>query len=410
MKSDLDSLMQDRNLDALLVLGPGQHNPAMVYLTGGAHLTDAYLIKKRGGDPVLFHRSMERDEASRTGLQIRNLDDFRLDELLTQFKNDELKATVARYQRVLEDIGLKSGRIAICGKQDSGASYAIFSALQEKLPEITLVGELGDTLLANAMATKDQMEVDRIRRMGVITINVVAQVREFLTSHRVKEQVLVNPDGTPLTIGEVKNRINLWLAESGVENPEGTIFSIGYDSAVPHSSGSANDYLRLGQTIIFDIFPCEAGGGYHYDFTRTWCLGFAPDEVLSLYEEVLSVYRQVMDELSCGIPFKDVQRFTCELFEAQGHPTIRQNPLTTHGYVHSVGHGLGLQVHERPFSGQAASDDQRLDPGVVATIEPGLYYPERNMGVRLEDTIWVRPDGGIEILADYPLDLILPLS
>jgi Xaa-Pro aminopeptidase len=64
MKSDIDALMQDRDLDAILVVGPAQHNPPMYYLTGGGHLTHAMLIKKRGAEPMLFHNSMERDEAT----------------------------------------------------------------------------------------------------------------------------------------------------------------------------------------------------------------------------------------------------------------------------------------------------------------------------------------------------------
>jgi Xaa-Pro aminopeptidase len=78
--------------------------------------------------------------------------------------------------------------------------------------------------------------------------------------------------------------------------------------------------------------------------------------------------------------------------------------------VHSLGHGLGLHVHERPWFRSIASPSDQLDPGSVVTIEPGLYYPERGMGVRLEDTVWVRPDGNMEILAEYPLDLVLPLK
>jgi Xaa-Pro aminopeptidase len=60
--------------------------------------------------------------------------------------------------------------------------------------------------------------------------------------------------------------------------------------------------------------------------------------------------------------------------------------------------------------GTGATEADRLDAGVVVTIEPGLYYPERGMGVRLEDTVYARPDGVFEILADYPLDLVIPLG
>jgi Xaa-Pro aminopeptidase len=239
---------------------------------------------------------------------------------------------------------------------------------------------------------------------------VVGQVADFLCSHPAKNGVLLKADGQPLTIGQVKRMINLWLAERGADNPEGTIFAIGKDAGVPHSTGQAEDVLKLGQTIVFDIFPCEAGGGYHYDFTRTWCLGYAPDEVQALFEDVLGVYRQVMASLEVGASFKRSQKLTCELFEALGHPTVQSNPQTENGYVHSVGHGLGLYVHERPSSGTSAPETDRLDPGVVVTIEPGLYYPERGMGVRLEDTVWVSPEGGFEILAPYPLDLVLPVK
>jgi Xaa-Pro aminopeptidase len=300
--------------------------------------------------------------------------------------------------------------MAIYGEIDAGAAYAIFSGLQQAMPGMTIVGEADNSLLLQAMATKDSDEVERIRRMGQITTQVVGKVAEFITSHKVKNEVLVKSDGHPLTIGDVKTRIDLWLAERGVENPNGVIFAMGRDAGVPHNSGNPADALRLGQTIIFDIFPCEAGGGYFYDFTRTWCLGYATDEALQLYEDVYSVYQQIMSELQPGEHCPKYQRRACELFEARGHPHILNDPKTQEGYVHSLGHGLGLNVHERPWFGLNASPEDRLDPGSVFTIEPGLYYPERGLGVRLENTVWVRPDGEMEVLAEYPLDLVLPVK
>ena len=410
MKSDLDSLMQAHNLDALLVTGSGKHNPPMVYLTGGGHLTHADLIKVRGQEPLLFHFSMERDEAARTGLRTKNLDDYGMEALFKESGGDPLQFQVVRYRRMLADAGIESGRLAIYGQGDAGASYAVFSALQQALPRLTIVGEVGSSVFLEAMATKESAEIERIRHMGQVTTGVVGQTADFLTSHKAKDGVLVRPDGTPLTIGDVKSRINLWIAERGAENPEDTIFAIGRDAGVPHSAGTPGDLLRLGQTIIFDIFPCEAGGGYFYDFTRTWCLGYAPDEAEALYQDVLAVYRQVTGELQSGAIFKSYQQRTCDLFEARGHPTVRSHPGTQVGYVHSLGHGVGLHIHESPFSGFTAPDTDRLNPGVIMTIEPGLYYPERGLGVRLEDTLWARPDGRFEVLAEYPYDLVLPVK
>ncbi len=144
MKSDLDTLMQAHNLDAILVIGPGQHNPPMVYLTGGGHLTHADLVKKRGEPPVLFCASMEREEGARTGLTTRNIDDYRIEELLKQYNGDQVQALCARYQQMFADLGLASGRVAIYGNIDAGRAFGVLSALQRALPGIELVGETGE--------------------------------------------------------------------------------------------------------------------------------------------------------------------------------------------------------------------------------------------------------------------------
>jgi len=410
MKTDLDSLMYANNLDAILITGPGQHNPAMVYITGGGHITDANLIKKRGEGAVLFHYPMERDEATRSGLKTKNLADYNFTELLNQSNGDTLMAVVKRYKQMLTELGITSGRIALYGRSEIGTNYAIFSALQKEMPELSLLGEIDNSVLMLARMTKDDTEIERIRKMGRITTQVVGKVADFITSHPAKNGVMVNTDGVPLTISDVKSRINLWLSELGAENPEGTIFAIGHDAGVPHSSGNQSDPLRLGQTIVFDIYPCEAGGGYFYDFTRTWCLGYAPDDVMAVYDDVFAVYTKVTQELQVGKPFKEYQQMACEQFSAQGHPTIKEDPQTQIGYVHSLGHGIGLNIHERPWSGISSDEKDCLVPGSVFTIEPGLYYPDKGMGVRLENSLWVRPDGKMEVLAEYPMDLVLPVK
>ena len=397
-------------MDALLVLGSGQHNPPMVYLTGGAHFSKAVLVKKRGHEAILFCHPMERDEAAKSGLTVRNISDFPYNTILRRHNGNATAATAELYSRMLKDAGVEHGRIATYGQMDSGQSFAILSALQAFMPEVMLTGEIDDTLMLAAMATKDRDEIERIRRMGQITTRVVGKTADFLSSQRARGQILVSENGEPVTIGYVKKLINLWLAELGADNPHGVIFAQGRDAGVPHSTGDNPSALKLGETIVFDIFPCEPNGGYFYDFTRTWCLGHASDEILALYEDVHTVYTTIMDELEAGAQSTRYQQRTCQLFQEMGHPTIKDDPATQNGYVHGLGHGVGLNLHERPFFQLAPDPNERLDPNVVVTIEPGLYYPERNMGVRLEDTVWIRPDGQKEILAPYPLDLILPLN
>jgi Xaa-Pro aminopeptidase len=236
-------------------------------------------------------------------------------------------------------------------------------------------------------------------------------VADYLTRREVRaDEVLLKEDGSPLTVGDVKRKINLWVAERGAELPAGFIFAIGRDAGVPHSTGNPADLLRLGQTIIFDIYPAEAGGGYFYDFTRTWCLGYAPPKAQELYDQVKEIFDRVLEDFDLNASFKDYQKMTCEYFESKGHKSQLNTQSPLDGYVHSLGHGVGLNIHERPFSGLQADESHRLAPGVVITSEPGLYYPDKGMGVRIEDTIWVRPDGKMEILAEYPYDFVLKMK
>lgn len=410
MKTDLDAILRENDLDGMLVVGPGMHNPPMVYLTGIAHLTSADLIWKTGDGGTLFHGPMERDEAAKSGLTLRSYSLYPLGELLKEAGGDMTRAMALRYERMFKDCQLTQGRVVILGKSDAGYALDVFRVVHDLLPDLHLVGDVNNRVMQKAMATKDASEVERIRRVGRITAEVVGRTAEFLSSQKVKGQYLITGDGEAVTIGMVKRKINLWLTELGVENPEGTIFAIGRDAAVPHSSGTASDVLRLGQTIVYDIFPCEAGGGYYYDMTRTWCLGYVPDEVQKLYDEVREVYDKIVGQLREGELLRTYHEKVCDYFEATGHLTIRTDPSTESGYVHSLGHGVGLYIHERPMSGITATAEDVLQTGSVFTIEPGLYYPEKNMGVRLEDTFCVTESGKIESLAEYPHDLLIPIK
>lgn len=412
MKSDLDRLMQERNLDAVIVFGNAEHNPPMYYLTGGGHVSHATLIKKRGAEAMLFFGDMERDEAAKSGLKLMPYSKYDYDELFKQADKNSLLASAMRMELMLKDAGVTSGRAAIHGTYDMSAIFGMLAKLKGLLPDLEMIGEAReDSIFLRAMETKDEKEVGRIRRMGRITTAVVRQVAEFLTSREVRaDEVLLNDDGAPLTVGDVHSKIRLWVAEQGAELPSGFIFAIGRDAGVPHSAGTPSDLVALGKTIVFDIYPAESGGGYYYDFTRTWSLGYATPEAQELYAQVKEIYDQLSENFDLNVPFKHYQKMACEYYEAKGHKTPLNTKAPVEGYVHSLGHGVGLNIHERPFSNLMSSDEERLAPGVVVTSEPGLYYPEKGMGFRIEDTLWVRPDGRMEILAEYPYDFVLPMK
>jgi len=411
MKSDVDALMKDRNMDAILVLGDVEHNPPMYYLVGGGHVRGALLLKKRDEAPVLFHNDMERDEAAKSGLKTVSYSKFPITDFIRQAGGNMLVAHALRRQKILLAYGLSAGRIGVYGRVNFSEEFGVMLELAKRLPEVEFIGEYGnDSIVQYARETKNDVEVARIRQMGAVTTTVVGMVKDYLTSCKVREdEVLLKEDGYPLTIGDVKGKISLWLAERGAADVEGTIFAIGRDAGVPHSVGTPEDPITLGKTIVFDIFPAEKGGGYFYDFTRTWSLGYATPEAQAYYDQVKEIYNKVVENLDLNAVFKDYQRMTCEYFEAKGHKSQLNTPAPVEGYVHSIGHGFGLDIHERPSSKLQESDDI-LRPGVVITIEPGLYYPNEGMGFRIEDSYWVSPDGTIELLAEYPYDFVLEMK
>jgi Xaa-Pro aminopeptidase len=408
MKQDLDRLMEERKLDAMLVAGKMHGNPAMYYMVNGAAVSGGYVVKKRGEAAVLVCSPIEREEAAASGLAIVNMSKYDFISILRE-KGDPLAAQVELYRRMFADLDV-SGRVGFYGTMDRGSAWVMLNALDRQLEDIEVYGEFDVTLIDAARATKDLAEANRIREAGRRTCDIIAQTVAFLQSHQVQDEALVQVDGTPLTVGRAHEEIRRFIAEQGLEDPEGFIFAMGRDAGVPHSKGTPEDVIMLGKTIIFDIFPCEAGGGYFADVTRTFCLGYAPPEVEKAYQDVYECHTTLLDAFEVGTEAKHYQQMTCEFFESRGHPTIATDSKTEAGYVHSLGHGLGLAVHEEPRFGDVPSNTDVLQPGHVFTCEPGLYYPDRGFGLRIEDDLWIDPAGTVHNLTEFPKELVVEMK
>jgi Xaa-Pro aminopeptidase len=285
----------------------------------------------------------------------------------------------------------------------------LLNTLNTQLENVTVFGDFETTLIDEARATKDAREAGRIEEIGRRTCSVVARTIGFLRSHQVGEETLLQEDGTPLTIGRVHKEIKRFICEEHLEDPEGFIFSIGRDAGVPHSKGHAEDVITLGRTIVFDIFPCEPGSGYFFDMTRTFCLGHAPSEIEKAYQSVKQCVEMLIDAYEVGQEARRYQQMTCEFFEERGHPTVASDSKTEEGYVHSIGHGLGLAIHEEPRFSDNPTNTDVLQRGHVFTCEPGLYYPERGYGIRIEDVIWIDDNGGVHNLTDFPKELVIEI-
>ncbi len=407
MKQDLDRLMEERGIDALTVTGTPRTSRDLFYLTGPIHVTGCRVIKKRGEKPILIVGSMERDEAARSPLEVKTWGDFDIMKISREAK-DPLEGSVKSFAKMCEVLGI-TGTVAFYGTGDIPYSHAFLDALSRE-GVVEVKAEAFDSIFSEARMTKDNEEIDRIDLVSRKAQEVMTTVREFLSTCSDRGGKIVDPDGEEVTIGRAKKMIQQETEARGIMLEEAVIFSQGRDSAVPHSRGDDTATLVPGKTIVFDYCPQEAGGGYFCDITRTWCLGHVPDEVREIYDQVLEVHNKALDALKVGRPCSKFDKLTNEYFDEHGHPTPMKGTGKTEGYVHSLGHGVGLNIHERPRVSMFSKTEEPLSPGHVFTVEPGLYYPDREIGVRLEDDVAVREDGTITNLTSITKEILVPLK
>ena len=245
--------------------------------------------------------------------------------------------------------------------------------------------------------------------VGRRTNQVMQAAWDFIAGHRAEGETVVKADGSPLTIGDVKAFVRLKLLELELEDSEGMIFAQGRDGGFPHSHGTDSEPLQLGKAIVFDLFPRDMHNGYFHDMTRTWSIGYATPEVQKAYDEVHTAFDAVMREIKVGERTKRYQEIALDVLEECGHPTGRSHPGTSIGYMHSLGHGVGIEIHENPRFTHMMDRDV-VQVGNVFTVEPGVYYPEKGFGIRIEDTICIAEDGSVVNLTPMHKELVLPLK
>jgi Xaa-Pro aminopeptidase len=409
MKQDLDRLMAERDIDALVVEGPDgldAANPDFNYFVSSEHV-NGIVIKKRGEPAMLIHHPWEGQQAEATGLALVSSERWDRRAIAREFP-DRLEAAVELRRRMFQDLGV-GGRVGFYGTVHSGRNFTLLTRLAQRMPELEIVGEFVNDIITTARLSKDADEAERMRRVGRKTCAVVQSAVDYIRAGRAKDGALVTSAGEPITIGDVKRLINREISAHGMESPIGVIFSQGRDSALPHAEGEDSEQLRLGQALSLDICPREINGYYH-DMTRTFAIGYAPPELQQVYDQVREILERVVADLKVGERTKRYQDQVCAFFEERGHPTIRSSYSIEEGYIHELGHGIGLEVHEQLlFSGRPERDDVVV-PGAVFTLEPGLYYASRGYGVRLEDVYYCAPDGGVENLTPFPKELVIPIE
>lgn len=401
MLSDLDTLLRERNIDTLVVPMHEAMHASFRWLSRGAKVTKGYAVKRVGHDPLLVTYPMEREEAAATGLEVHLVAEYD-HEAIFRATADQSLAHAKLFANIFRAIG-SGNSIAIFGNVPFQLYLGVAEALEAD--GFRVHRSHGEELIQLARKRKEEWEVEAIRSVGQRTEQVVLGVQKMLREAVLDGDRLLFA-GRPLSLGDLKAFVSQEIARLGMVEDHETILSQGRDAGVPHSRGDASALVRPSSPIVLDIFPADRASGYFFDLTRTFCVGPAPTELRQLYSDVLEAFTRARDSMRPGTLASDYQNQVCEFFEAKGYATLRSDPKTHEGYVHGLGHGVGLDVHEKPSFALTPTNRDAIEVGDIVTIEPGLYFPTREMGVRIEDTFVVR-EHGVESLASigYGLEI-----
>jgi Xaa-Pro aminopeptidase len=245
---------------------------------------------------------------------------------------------------------------------------AVFKQVTERVPGVAI--EDKTTLLSGMRALKSPAELDLIRKA------ISATVEGYDAALKV-----IQPGVTERTVAET---LEAAYRRQGGEHAYNPIVGTGINATVLHYMDNS-ETMQDGELVLIDSGASYAG--YAADVTRTFPVsGKFTDEQRKLYEAVLASEEAAIAKAGPGIPLYEVDRAARKVLEEAGYPD---------GYVYGIGHPLGLDVHD-------VSADGTLRPGMVITIEPGLYLADKKTGVRIEDDILITENGTENLTAAIP--------
>jgi Xaa-Pro aminopeptidase len=344
-------------------------------------IVDAFLYAEAGGRRAAAVGVLDADKVSALGIEILDPAELGSDALLA--------SGMSRHEVELE-IALRACRALRVERAIVPPAFPL--AVADHLRAGGVVLEVDTDAFVERRRTKTPDQLAGIRRAQQAADAAMAVAAELIHELR---------DG--LTSEEIRDAMAAACDERGCDLPPDVIVSHGAQSANGHHTGAGA--LAVGEPVVVDIWPRDRASRCWADMTRTFVAGGgAPDAELAEYwrltrESLALVYPEVRDGADAAAIFAR----SCEPFIAAGKPTQLtkdEGEVLRDGYFHGLGHGVGLEVHERPGLGRSPDT---LRAGDVITLEPGCYRQGYG-GCRLEDLVVVTADG-CETLTDFPYDL-----
>jgi Xaa-Pro aminopeptidase len=365
--------------DALLLYGSPEAVPDLFHAVP-ATITDPFLYAEVDGRRVGIVSILDADNARAAGIDVIDPLTLGRDELLAQGLHPDA-IEVETCLRAVRELGIASATVPF--------EFPIAVADHLRSGGIEVVVD-GDAFVARRRV-KTPHQLEGIRRAQKAADAAMAVARD-----------LIHGEAGATSEG-IRAAMQGVCEEHGCELPDDVIVAHGAQSAVGHESGHGT--LAAGEPVVVDIWPRDRASRCWADMTRTFVAGGGePPEELRRYWELTRA------SLDAVYPLVRPGENGRALFEASSRPyqdagiptqlTKQPGEVLEDGYFHALGHGVGLEVHERPYLGRIGDD---LVPGDVITLEPGAY--RRGFGgCRLEDLVLVT-DAGCEVLTDFPYDL-----
>jgi Xaa-Pro aminopeptidase len=350
---------------------------------------DAFLYAETNGTRHALTNVLERKKLDELGLQTHLGTEYGVDDLIKEGREPA---------GIMKELALRACR-------DFG--------IEEAVVPFWFPLDLADFLRANGIElradldffddrrrAKNEAEIAGIRRAQHAAEAGMSVAREMLGASEPNGDSLVL-GGAPLTSERIKLAIGQVFTEHDC-TADDFIVARGEQGASGHDMGSGP--IVPGEPVVIDLWPKDRESACYADMTRTFVVGEPSEEIVEWHRLVKEAVDRTIEPIKPGVKGRELFDIACDIFEEHGQKTLRTKEpgeSLDEGFFHSLGHGVGLEVHEQP--GLGLIGEKELIPGDVVTIEPGLYRQGFG-GVRLEDLVLVTEDG-YENLTDFPYDL-----
>lgn len=311
--------------------------------------------------------------------------------LLTDFRYIEaIKSNVSEFEIICPESSMADcvadlikleniNRIAV---EENAISLNEFEKFSKKLDGIASLSSGASDILLSQRAIKLDYEKERIKKAQSITDSAFSYIIEFISQNK-----------TTITERDIALELDYFMQKNGAECPAFETIAVSGDaSSLPHGI-PRNEKLKNG--FLTMDFGAKFGG-YCSDMTRTVIIGKADDEIKKIYNTVLLAQTSALEQIREGMQCKKADAIARKIIDSAGYGNA---------FGHSLGHGVGMFIHERPNLSPRADEKLILKSGNVVTVEPGIYL-EGKFGCRIEDMILINDDGTVYNFTKSNKDLI----